>query len=386
MKRGALLAALLACAAVEADDDKPTLLVAGGTGQTGREIVRLAVASNAFAVRGTTRNAAKARSELPGVEWFGVDVREPRTLVAAVSGADVVISAIGANVWEGAEGPQFIDGQGNINLVDAARAAGVKHFVLISSASAGSHRDQSQSTRLGGILKWKTLAEEHLKASGLAYTIIGPAGLRNEPGGQRGLRAVRRENYQSTMVARTDVARVAIDAITNPAALRKSFALYNDNGASIDAWHEDLTALTPDGAAAPKRSPLDGLAWMAGHWYTDSDGGSQEELWLAPKATVMPGVSREVSANGRTFFEYLRIESRPDGIYYIASPGGKPPTEFRLVDSGSERAVFRNPAHDFPRSLAYSREGIVLRARLDGEENGKARVLEYEWRLTGSSR
>jgi uncharacterized protein YbjT (DUF2867 family) len=361
-----------------------TLLVAGGSGKTGSEVVRTAQAQG-YAVRATTRDAARARAEFPGVEWFEVDVREPATLVAPMQGADIVVSAIGASVWEGPESPEFIDYGGNVNLIDAAKAAGVDYFVLISSGSAGSHRDQSQSTRLGGILKWKTMAEEHLKASGIPYTIIGPAGLTTDPAGQKGLRAVRRENYQSSYVARADVARVAVDAPTNPAATRRSFALYNDGGAMIDTWREDLAGMAPDAAQAIVRSPLDRLAWMAGHWYSESNGTTLEELWLPPKGGTMPALAREIGPDGRGVFEFMRLVVRGDEVFYAAQPGGRyPPTEFRLTAVQGESAVFEKPDHDFPRKLAYSREGIVLRARLEGVEEGKPVVREYQWRLIGS--
>jgi uncharacterized protein YbjT (DUF2867 family) len=381
--RRATLFATVAIACALPSLAKDVLLVAGGTGQTGREVVRAGLAAG-LAVRGTTRDLARARAEFPQVEWFAVDVREPATLVAPMRGAKFVVAAIGARVWEGPESPEFIDGKGNVNLVDAASAAGAAHYVLISSGAAGSHRDQSRNTRLGGVLIWKTMAEEHLKASGLPYTIVGPAGLTDDPPRQRGLRAVRRENYQSSYVARADVARVAVDALTNPAALRKSFALYNDGGATTEVWRDDLVAMAPDAASTAARSPLDELHWLAGHWTAERDGGVQEELWLAPRGNVMPGLARETNAQGRTAFEYLRREARDGGIFYVAQPGGRPPTEFRLVERGTERAVFANPAHDFPQSLVYARDGVVLRARLEGEEGGRPRVLEYDWRLIGS--
>lgn len=95
----------------------------------------------------------------------------------------------------------------------------------------------------------------------------------------------------------------------------------------------------------------------------------------------MPGLARETTAKGRQLFEYLRIEARADGIYYVAQPGGRSPTEFRLVDSGTHRARFTNPAHDFPRGIEYTREGNTLRAHLDGVEGGVARTLDYSYRL-----
>ena len=52
-------------------------------------------------------------------------------------------------------------------------------------------------------------------------------------------------------------------------------------------------------------------------------------------------------------FEYLRIVERDGGLVYIAQPGGRPPTEFTLVELTKSRAVFENPRHDYPKRIAY---------------------------------
>jgi hypothetical protein len=139
------------------------------------------------------------------------------------------------------------------------------------------------------------------------------------------------------------------------------------------------------GPAAPPAvpQPLSQLAWMAGHWIRHgADGSSSEEIWLAPRARLMPGLNREVTRTGRSQFEFLRIEQREDGrIVYVASPGGGPPTEFALSQIEGQRATFENPTHDFPRTLSYWREGDTLHARAEGQERGVPRQLTYRWQL-----
>jgi uncharacterized protein YbjT (DUF2867 family) len=375
--------------------DKPQkpafVVIAGASGQTGRSIVAAALDSG-LRVRGLSSDLARARRDIGAVvydrvEWRQVDVRDAATVAGAVRGADFVISAIGAREWDGPMSPQFIDFGGNVNLIDAARAHGVKRFVLISSAAAGPHRDQSQAPMLGYVRKWKTQAEAHLRASGLPYTIIGPAGLLDSPGGRDGLAVIARENYVSTNVSRHDVARVAVFALQSRDALNKSFALIGDRPGDPERWRTELRALPQDSVArgdtnaSPPR--IDQLSWMAGHWASSgAAGGWSEEIWLAPQGTLMPGLNREVASNGRTQFEFLRIEQRATGqIVYVASPGGGPTTDFTLTQLGTQRATFENPAHDFPRRLTYWREGNVLHARAEGEDGGKARLLEYRWPL-----
>lgn len=393
---GALVAATLlaqpvppAPAALPAQD---LVVVAGASGQTGRQIVAAALDAG-YAVRGLTSDPDRARAELGAVlferaQWRRVDVRDAAALREALQGARFAISAIGARVFEGPQSPEFIDYGGNVKLVDAARAAGVQRFVMISSAAAGPHRDHSQAPMLGYVRLWKTRAEQHLRASGLDYVIIGPAGLLDTPAGRDGLQAIRREDYVSTNVSRADVARVAIDALLNPDAGGKSFALVGDRPGDPQQWRAQLRSLprdadrpaTPASTGAPR---LDQLAWLAGHWASSGEnGGWSEELWLAPQGTLMPGLGREVRASGRSSFEYLRIEQRADDrIFYVASPGGGTATEFVLKSMGPQRAVFANPAHDFPQQLTYWREGTTLRALLEGRERGEPRSVEYRWLL-----
>ena len=118
---------------------------------------------------------------------------------------------------------------------------------------------------------------------------------------------------------------------------------------------------------------------MAGHWGAKDEAGTSEEGWFSPRGGVMVGVHRDVSPEGEAFFEYLRIEVRPEGVFYVASPMGRGETAFRLVESSVGRAVFENLRHDFPRRITYWREGDALYARAEGVEKGKARSEEWAW-------
>lgn len=132
--------------------------------------------------------------------------------------------------------------------------------------------------------------------------------------------------------------------------------------------------------ASVEGSPLAPLAFMAGHWRDIRDGGVQEEGWFAPQGKLMVGVSREMRPDGRQYFEFLRIVSRDDGIFYVAQPQGGTEVHFALAETGPQRALFSSPMHDFPRTIEYSRSGDTLRARLEGVEQGELLTLEYSWR------
>jgi Domain of unknown function (DUF6265) len=128
--------------------------------------------------------------------------------------------------------------------------------------------------------------------------------------------------------------------------------------------------LTLAAAPAPTTS-VDDLAWMAGGWRVEDKGEITEEHWTAPGGASMIGLSRTVAGRKTTEFEFLRIETRADGLYYMASPGGARPTPFKLIESARARAVFENKEHDFPQRILYWRDGERLCARIEGLAHGK---------------
>jgi hypothetical protein len=137
-------------------------------------------------------------------------------------------------------------------------------------------------------------------------------------------------------------------------------------------------------AAPPPRGPaLDGLAFLGGSWATLPGSSRVEEQWLCPAGGTMIGMGRTTDAAGaKTLsFEFLRIEARADGIFYVAQPGGGSATEFRLVRLEEGRAVFENAAHDFPKRITYvaGADG-GLTARVEGEPGTDVPAEEFRYR------
>jgi Domain of unknown function (DUF6265) len=116
--------------------------------------------------------------------------------------------------------------------------------------------------------------------------------------------------------------------------------------------------------AAPK---INDLRWMSGHWSATIDGVEMEEQWSEPKGGMLLGMHRDVRANGKASFEFFRIAETKDGIVYFAQPGGRAATPFTLTESREGRAVFANPAHDFPQRIIYTLRDGRLCARVEGE-------------------
>lgn len=136
--------------------------------------------------------------------------------------------------------------------------------------------------------------------------------------------------------------------------------------------------------AKPTASAAD-LAWLEGHW-TGTDGTTQmEEVWTSAAGGLLIGLHKDiiVAAGGapkKVWFEFQRIEAGADGLAYVAQPGGRPPTRFPLVEHGPKRAVFANPAHDFPQRILYWMDDAgALHARIEGPKDGKTVGEEWTW-------
>lgn len=125
---------------------------------------------------------------------------------------------------------------------------------------------------------------------------------------------------------------------------------------------------------------LSDLSWIAGDWQTESGGRRQsEEHWTTATGGTMLGMSRTIAGEKLVEFEYLRIEQRADGIYYVAHPKARcPGTDFKLTKSSATEAVFENPQHDFPRRIIYRKTGDdSLTATIDGGEGSKAMSFSF---------
>jgi hypothetical protein len=130
----------------------------------------------------------------------------------------------------------------------------------------------------------------------------------------------------------------------------------------------------------PQTPTLADISWISGAWHGASGGRQTEEHWTQVAGASMLGMSRTVAGDKTVEFEYLRIEQRADGIYYVAHPKARcPGTDFKLTRASATEAVFENPQHDFPKRIIY-RKGAddALTASIDGGEGTKA--ISYVYR------
>ena len=170
------------------------VFVLGATGKTGRRVVEQLRALG-VAVTAGCRDVRKGESlglAAQGAKLVKVDVATDsvEAIAAAIGDSAAVVCATGftPSFNFGVDNAAAVDGAGTRKAVDAAKAAGVKQFILVSSLLTNAPKvGQAENPNykflnaLGGILDEKRNAEMYLAASGLAFTVVRPGGLSDEP-------------------------------------------------------------------------------------------------------------------------------------------------------------------------------------------------------------
>jgi uncharacterized protein YbjT (DUF2867 family) len=146
------------------------ILVVGASGRLGGTIARHLL-SRGERIRVLTRTPAKLEHlKALGAEVVGADLRDPASLSNACQGVAQVLTTAHAGEGKGTNDPRSVDGAGNRHLIDAAKAAGVRHFVFISTHSA-------QPDSPVDLFRFKYQTEVYLRASDMPFTILRPTHL-----------------------------------------------------------------------------------------------------------------------------------------------------------------------------------------------------------------
>ncbi|ADJ14643.1 SDR family oxidoreductase [Halalkalicoccus jeotgali] len=210
-----------------------TVLVAGASGKTGREILHL-LRNTDLHVRAMTRDPANVGrlTRLGADEVIVGDLLEQADADRAVSGVDTVLCAVGTKPGLDALTGGFVDGQGVINLADAASEAGVERFVFESSLGVGDAKaglPLPARVLIGPILRAKDDSETHLRESGLTYTILRPGGLTTGPPSGEVVVGEGGDSV-SGRISRADVARLMVAAPFTPEAENRTFEVVSHEG------------------------------------------------------------------------------------------------------------------------------------------------------------
>ena len=150
------------------------VVLAGGCGHLGSDILKSLVAHGHQVIC-----ADMVEREIEGLtagkdyEFRKLDVTDKEALKGVCDGAEIVLTTVGLVSASKTVTNYDIDYQGNLNLLEEAKAAGVKKFVYVSVLKADSPRAKKMGIDM---LLAKRQFEEALIASGMDYLIVRPTG------------------------------------------------------------------------------------------------------------------------------------------------------------------------------------------------------------------
>ena len=237
------------------------ILIAGGTGRLGTLVVD-ALVDQGLEVRILSRNPSRPGYGDSRIELVTGDVRDRDSLDAAVSGVDVVVSAVHGFTGPGGNSPESVDHRGNRNLIDAANAVGAD-FVLVSTVGAAADSPME-------LFRMKYAAERYAASMGIPITVVRATAflelwielLRTTAGRSGRPLVFGRGDNPMNFVSVVDVAAVVELAVTGSDTRGKTLEI----GGPDDFTFNDLAlaVMTADGSSGqPRHVPPPALKLMA---------------------------------------------------------------------------------------------------------------------------
>lgn len=205
------------------------IIIIGGHGKVALLLAPLLVA-HGDQVTAVVRNPE--HSEDVTATGADVAVADIEHLTAAeiadiIAGFDAVVWSAGAGGGSTAR-TYAVDRDAAIRSMDAAEAAGVQRYVMVSYFGARTDHGVPADNSFFAYAEAKAAADEHLRAGSLAWTILGPSGLTLDP--PTGLIDV--DPAESATVPRADVAAVIAATLADPSTVGRTIR-FNAGGTPI---------------------------------------------------------------------------------------------------------------------------------------------------------
>ncbi|MBK4120972.1 SDR family oxidoreductase [Kocuria rhizophila] len=209
------------------------ITIIGGHGKVALQLSRL------LSSQGDTVNAVIRKEEQSqdvqdaGANPVVADVQEMdvAALSELLAGQDAVVWSAGAGGGS-PERTYAVDRDAAIRSMDAAEAAGVKRYVMVSYMGAGQDHGVPQDNDFYAYAQSKADADDHLRASSLDWTILGPGMLTDDAA--TGSIAIGRAGEDGNRdTARGNVALVAARVLADPARTVHRFIEFADGSTPI---------------------------------------------------------------------------------------------------------------------------------------------------------
>jgi len=204
------------------------VLVVGANGQIGKQLVTFIQDSEKLEARAMIRQKEQGLFfENLGAETAVVDLEDDVDAIAkAAEGVDAIVFTAGSGPHTGKDKTIMIDLDGAVKTIEAAKAAGVKRFIMISSYDTTRKAIQESPSSFAPYVIAKHYADEWLRDTDLDYTIIHPGILTNDQGTGKVNAAPTVDRGE---VPREDVAKVIVATLENDSTIGKEFQVVAGN-------------------------------------------------------------------------------------------------------------------------------------------------------------
>ncbi|KTR85764.1 SDR family oxidoreductase [Leucobacter chromiiresistens] len=195
------------------------IIIFGGHGKIAL-LTEPLLAGRGDAVTAVIRNPDQADDvRAAGAEPLVVDVEQLDVdqLTEVVAGHDAVVWSAGAGGGD-ARRTLAVDRDAAIRTMDAAARAGVQRYVMVSYFGASRDHGVDPENSFYTYAEAKSQADEHLRESGLAWTVLGPSGLTLDPG----TGAIDVDPAEASTVARADVAATIAAVLADESTVHRS--------------------------------------------------------------------------------------------------------------------------------------------------------------------
>ncbi|MFC0470131.1 SDR family oxidoreductase [Halalkalibacter kiskunsagensis] len=214
--------------------DNLKVLIVGANGQIGKHLVSFIQDSDRLEARAMIRNQEQASFfENLGAETVVVDLEgDIESIAKAAEGVDAIVFTAGSGPHTGKDKTIMVDLDGAVKTIEAAKVAGVKRFIMISSFDTRREAILAASPSFAPYVVAKYYADEWLRGTDLDYTIIHPGALTNDEGTnliQAGF------DLEIGEIPREDVASVIVASLENDITIGKEFQVLGGTKAVNDA-------------------------------------------------------------------------------------------------------------------------------------------------------
>ncbi|KAL9969035.1 hypothetical protein ACROYT_G021198 [Oculina patagonica] len=220
-------------AAESADSRALKLVVFGGTGGTGKEIVTQAL-EQGYLVTAVVRTPEKVEKRHPNLELVKGDACDVESFIAALKGKDAVISCLGvvASIFN----PTTFYSESMFAILEGMKRCGVKRLVTMTAWCTQPGPNNSwlvdwiiNPLFLNGMIKDMATMEKMLESTDpqvLSYTIVRPCGLINgERTGNYKVEEGQCNTGTKFMMTRADVAEFMLKVLDSDVYDRRGFAI-----------------------------------------------------------------------------------------------------------------------------------------------------------------